>query len=447
MRTPGPACGLALAMAFAARAQIVPPAPVHGDALLRDFRFESGEVLPELKLHYVTLGRRLDDGRGRTVNAVLVLHGTGGSSAQFLGPRFAGVLFGPGQPLDASRTFVVIPDSVGHGASSKPSNGLKAKFPRYTYDDMVKAQYRLLTETLGVNHLRLVIGTSMGGMQTWVWGETYPDFMDALMPLASLPTAIAGRNRMWRRMAMDLIREDPDWKGGDYAVQPRGLRGALALMLVLSGSPHEWIRQAPDRASADAAVEAYLADRISKTDANDLLFALDASRDYDPFPNLEKIQAPLLALNFADDAINPPELGLLEKGVARVKNGQAVIFPLSEKTHGHQTHTWADLWKTYLTELLVRSKTVKEGESMGESDLRMKIVRYLETSVEGDLLRSVGMIADAVGAERDRVRDLVRELVKKGEVFEPIPRRYLRRERRMSGSIGTHTPERRQARR
>jgi homoserine O-acetyltransferase len=356
MKSLAPACGLALAMALTVRAQIVPPAPVQGDAVLRDFRFASGETLPELKLHYVTLGRKLDDGRGRTVNAVLVLHGTGGSSAQFLGPRFAGVLFGPGQPLDASRYFIVIPDGVGHGASSKPSDGLKAKFPRYTYDDMVTAQHRLLTESLGVSHLRLVIGTSMGGMQTWVWGETYPDFMDALMPLACFPTAIAGRNRMWRKMAMDLIREDPDWKGGDYAVQPRGLRGALALMLVLSGSPHDWMRQAPDRAAADAAVEAYMADRLPKTDANDLLFALDASRDYDPSPRLEKIQAPLLALNFADDAINPPELGLLEKGVARVKNSQAIVFPLSGKTHGHQTHTWADLWKTYLTELLLRSK-------------------------------------------------------------------------------------------
>jgi homoserine O-acetyltransferase/O-succinyltransferase len=356
MKTLAPAGGLALVLALATRAQIAPPAPVQGDAILHDFRFSSGETLPELKVHYVTLGRKLDDGRGRTTNAVLVLHGTGGSSAQFLGPRFAGVLFGPGQPLDSSRTFIVIPDSVGHGASSKPSDGLKARFPRYTYDDMVTAQHRLLTESLGVNHLRLVIGTSMGGMQTWVWGETYPDFMDALMPLASLPTAIAGRNRMWRKMAMDLIREDPDWRGGNYTRQPRGLGGALALMLVLSGSPHEWMRQAPDRAAADAAVEAYMADRLAKTDANDLLFALDASRDYDPSPRLERIQAPLLALNFSDDAINPPELGLLEKGVARVKNGQAVVFPLSERTHGHQTHTWADLWKTYLNELLVRSK-------------------------------------------------------------------------------------------
>ena len=356
MKTLVTACGLALAAAVSAPAQIVPPAAVPGDVVIRDFRFASGEILPELKLHYVTLGRKLDDGRGRTRNAVLVLHGTGGSSAQFLGPNFAGVLFGPGQPLDASRTFIVIPDGVGHGASSKPSDGLKAKFPRYTYDDMVEAQHRLLTETLGVTHLRLVIGTSMGGMHTWVWGETHPDFMDALMPLASLPVAIAGRNRMWRKMAMDLIRDDPDWKGGDYAAQPRGLKGALALMLVISGSPHQWMQQAPDPAAADAAVETWMKDRFSRTDANDLLFALDASRSYDPWPRLDRIQAPLLALNFGDDAINPPELGLLEKGIARVRNGQAVVFPLSEKTRGHQTHTWADVWKTYLTELLVRSK-------------------------------------------------------------------------------------------
>ncbi len=443
MRTLAPACGLALALAFAVRAQIVPPAPAQGDAVLRDFRFASGETLPELKLHYVTFGRKLDDGRGRTTNAILVLHGTGGSSGQFLGPRFAGVLFGPGQPLDASRTFIVIPDGVGHGASSKPSDGLKAKFPHYTYDDMVKAQHRLLTESLGVSHLRLVIGTSMGGMHTWVWGETYSDFMDALMPLASLPTAIAGRNRMWRKMAMDLIREDPDWKGGDYAVQPRGLRGALALMLVLSGSPHEWMRQAPDRAAADAAVEAYMADRLPKTDANDLLFALDASRDYDPSPRLEKIQAPLLALNFADDAINPPELGLLEKG-SRPREEQpgrrlSAFGENARPSDAHLGRSVEDLSHRAAPQV----EEVKGGESMGESDLRVKIVRYLETSVEGDLLRSVGMIAEAVGAERDSVQELVRDLVKKGEVFEPIPRRYLRRERRTSGSIAKHIPERR----
>jgi homoserine O-acetyltransferase len=298
-------------------AQILPVEPEPGEAVLKDFRFASGETLPALKVHYVTVGRRLDDGRGRTANAVLVLHGTGGSSAQFLGPAFAGVLFGPGQPLDASRFYLVIPDGIGHGGSSKPSDGLKARFPRYTYDDMVRAQYRLLTESLGVNHVRLVIGTSMGGMHTWLWGETHPDFMDALLPLA---------------------------------------RGALSLLLSVSGSPLQWMQQAPDAPAADAAVDRWLADRLAKTDANDLLWALDASRDYDPSPALEKITVPLLAINFGDDAINPPELGILEKGVARVKLGQAVVFPVSEKTRGHQTHTLADLWKTYLVELLLRSR-------------------------------------------------------------------------------------------
>src|SRR5512141_1363191 len=242
-----------LAAASSAKAQIVAPEPVSNEAILGEFRFASGEVLPDLRIRYVTVGRRLDDGRGRTANAVLVLHGTGGSSAQFLGPSFAGVLFGPGQPLDTSRFYIVIPDGIGHGGSSKPSDGLHAKFPRYTYDDMVRAQHRLLTEKRGVTHLRLVVGTSMGGMHAWTWGETYPDFMDALLPLASLPAPIAGRNRMWRKMAMDLIRGDPEWKGGDYAVQPRGLRGALSLLLTLSGSPLGWMQQAPDRAAADAA--------------------------------------------------------------------------------------------------------------------------------------------------------------------------------------------------
>ena len=346
----------ALTSAPAAPAQVVAPEPVAGEAVLRDFRFSSGETLPELKLRYVTVGRKLDDGRGRTANAVLVLHGTGGSSAQFLGPAFAGVLFGPGQPLDASRFYLVIPDGIGHGGSSKPSDGLRTRFPRYTYDDMVRAQHRLLTEALGVTHLRLVLGTSMGGMHTWLWGETYPDFMDALLPLACLPAPIAGRNRMWRKMAMDAIREDPAWKGGDYVEQPRGLRGALSLLLAVSGSPLGWMQQAPDAAAADAAVDRYLAERLPKADANDLLYALDACRDYDPSRELERIKSPLLAINFADDAINPPELGILEKSIRRVKNGQAVVFPLSEKTRGHQTHTMADLWKTYLAELLVRSR-------------------------------------------------------------------------------------------
>ncbi len=345
---------LVLAAAVPVLAQS-PQEPTAGDAVLEDFHFVNGETLPRLNVHYVTYGKKTAD-HGRTTNAVLVLHGTGGSSAQFLVPNFAGVLCGPGQLLDAQQFYLVIPDALGHGGSGKPSDGLRGKFPHYTYADMVSAQHRVLTERLGVNHLRLVLGTSMGGMHTWLWGETFPDFMDALMPLASLPAPIAGRNRMWRKMAGDLIRDDPEWRNGDYTTQPRGLKGALSLLLVLSGSPRQWLQQAPDRAAADAAVDTYIAERFKKTDANDLLFALDASRDYDPSPRLDKIEAPLLALNFADDAINPPELGLLERGIARVPHGKAVVFPLSDQTRGHQTHTWPELWQAHLAELLARSK-------------------------------------------------------------------------------------------
>jgi homoserine O-acetyltransferase len=328
--------------------------PSAGDFVLRGFRFDSGEILPELNLHYTTLGTRRADGSGRTLNAVLLLHGTGGSGAQFLQKQFAG-LFGPGQLLDASSYFIVLPDGIGHGASSKPSGGLRGRFPRYGYGDMVRAQYRLVTEGLGVTHLRLVLGTSMGGMHTWVWGETHPDFADALLPLASLPAPIAGRNRMWRKMSIDLIRGDPEWKNGDYGAQPRGLRAALSIMLLISGSPLQWMEQAPTAAAADGVVDAYMASRLASTDANDLLFALEASRDYDPVPKLGAIRAPLVAVNFADDAINPPELGLLESGVGKVKDGKAVLVPLSEKTKGHQTHTWPEQWKEHLEALLARS--------------------------------------------------------------------------------------------
>jgi len=351
---------LVLATATLAAAGVRAQEPVPGDAVLDDFRFAGGETMAALKIHYVTYGTRVADSRGRTTNAVLLLHGTGGSSAQFLVPNFAGVLFEPGQLLDAQRCYIVIPDGLGHGGSSKPSDGLRAKFPHYTFADMVNAQHRLLTERLGVDHLRLVLGTSMGGMHTWVWGETHPVFMDALMPLACLPAEIAGRNRMWRKMAGDLIRDDPDWRGGDYTAQPRGLKAALSLMLVLSGSPRQWLQEAPHRAAADAAVDKYLAQRLPKADANDLLYALDASRDYDPAPLLDRIEAPLLALNFADDAINPPELGVLERNIAKVKHGQAIVLPLSDQTRGHQTHTWPELWQAHLAGLLARSK--KSGD-------------------------------------------------------------------------------------
>ena len=327
-----------------------------GTFVAKEFRFASGEVLSALSLRYTTLGTKRTDPAGRAVNVVLLLHGTGGSGAQFLQPPFEGVLFGPGQPLDASRFFIVMPDGIGHGGSSKPSDGPKGKFPRYGYGDMVRAQHLLLTEGLGVNHLRLVLGTSMGGMHAWLWGETYPDFADALMPLASLPAPIAGRNRMWRKLSIDLIRGDPGWQGGSYARQPEGLKGVLSVMLLVSGSPHQWLRQAPTSAAADAFATKYVQDRFASIDANDLLWALEASGDYDPSGSLEKITAPLFALNFADDAINPPELGLLEQGVARVKQGRGLVLPLSPETKGHQTHSWPALWKEHLVDLMGQSE-------------------------------------------------------------------------------------------
>ena len=317
-----------------------------GDVVLRDFRFTTGEVLPELRLHYVTLG---EPGRP----AVLVLHGTGGSSQQFLAPTFSGELFGPGQPLDARRHYVVLPDGIGHGGSSKPSDGLRARFPRYTYDDMVLAQRRLL-EALGVEHLRLVMGTSMGGMHTWVWGTRCPGFMDALVPLACLPTQIAGRNRMLRKMMLDDVRLDPEWRGGEYERQPRGLVAALQLLFVMTSSPLAQQRAAPTRDAADRFVEAWLRDRIARTDANDFLYQMDASRDYDPSPLLDRITAPVLAINSADDVVNPPELGIMERLMPRVRNGSYVLIPTGPATRGHGTHSLPALWKHHLIDLLER---------------------------------------------------------------------------------------------
>src|SRR6266478_2392363 len=323
------------------------PPVTEGDHVLRDFKFVSGETLPELRIHYRTLGKH--DGR----NAVLILHGTGGSGAQFLIEAFAGVLFGPGQLLDAEKYFIVLPDGIGHGNSSKPSDGLRAKFPRYTYDDMVEAQYRLLREKLGVEHLRLVLGTSMGGMQTWLWGEAHPKLMDALMPLASLPVRIAGRNRVMRKMILDGIRGDPAWKGGDYEAQPRqGLVVALDVLLLMGSAPLPWQAQAPSREAADKLYEEMLQKRLAAADANDMLYAFDASREYDPQPRLEAIEAPLVAVNSADDVINPPELGVLEREIKRVRRGRAVVLPISDQTRGHGTHSLPAIWKNHLAELL-----------------------------------------------------------------------------------------------
>jgi len=335
------------------------PLPTEGDYTIRDFKFASGETLPELRIHYRTLGKIDNDSRGQTRNAVLLMHGTTGSGTQFIRPEFAGELFGKGQPLDATKFFIVLPDGIGHGKSSKPSDGTHAKFPRYGYIDMVEAQYRLLTEGLGVNHARLVMGTSMGGMHTWLWGELHPEFMDALMPLASLPTQISGRNRAWRRMIIDAIRNDPAWNAGEYpaaAGQPPSLRTAAEMLWFMSSNPGLRHKEAPTLAKTDEVLDKFVEQIAKADDANDVLYALEASRDYDPGPNLEKIRAPLLAINSADDLINPPELGILEREIKRVPHGRATIIPLSDKTRGHGSHTIAALWKDQLVNLLKESK-------------------------------------------------------------------------------------------
>jgi homoserine O-acetyltransferase len=331
------------------------PAPIEADYVLRDFRFSNGETLPELRLHYRTLGKPVRDKRGIVRNAVWIGHGTGGSGAQFIRPEFAGELFGAGQPLDATRYFIVLPDGLGHGKSAKPSDGLKARFPQYGYTDMVEAQYRLLTEGLKVNHLRLVMGTSMGGMQTWVWGERHPEFMDALMPLASLPTQISGRNRVWRKTLIDAIRNDPAWNGGNYTAQPPSLRTAASLIFFMGSNPILRQAQMPTLAKADEVLETSLATSMKTLDANDVLYQVSASWDYDPGPDLEKIRAPLVAVNSADDIINPPELGILEHEIKRVPHGEAVMIPLSDASRGHGSHTIANLWKDKLAKLLERS--------------------------------------------------------------------------------------------
>jgi homoserine O-acetyltransferase len=323
-----------------------------GDFQIREFRFASGETLPEVRIHYHTFGTPRLDARGIVRNAVLILHGTGGEGGSLLNAMFAGELFGDGQPLDAARYYLIVPDSIGHGGSAKPSDGLRARFPRYGYHDMVAAQYRLLTEGLGVNHLRLVLGTSMGGMHVWLWGEEHPDFMDALLPLACLPTEISGRNRMWRRMMSDLIRTDPEWRGGEYEAQPRGLKFAKGIFYLLGSNPLHRQQQGPTLKEADEFYEREVTALVARMDANDYLYSIESSHDYDPGPALDKIRAPLLAINFADDLINPPELGILEREIRRVKNGRALIIPMSGESIGHGTHTKAAVWKGHLEQFL-----------------------------------------------------------------------------------------------
>jgi homoserine O-acetyltransferase len=331
--------------------------PVEGDYIAHDFQFKSGETLPELRLHYRTLGTPTRDASGRVTNAVLILHGTGGWGGNFLAPQFAGVLYGPGQLLDITHYYIILTDNIGHGKSSKPSDGMHAHFPQYEYDDMVAAQHLLVEQGLGVNHLRLIIGTSMGCMHSWIWGETYPDFMDALMPLACLPVQIAGRNRVWRKMLMDGIRQDPDWQNGDYTTEPRaGLEIAADMLLIAGSAPLPVQESLPTRDAADRWLQDVMKRETETLDANDLLYAVNSSRNYDPSAGLAKISVPVMFVNSADDFINPPELGIAEREIQKVKTGKFVLLPLSEQTHGHGTHTWAALWQQYLKELLDESQ-------------------------------------------------------------------------------------------
>lgn len=322
------------------------------DFVIHNFRLADGSSLPELRIHYTTLGRLRKDASGTARNAVLILHGTTGNGRGFLTPTFAGELFGPGQLLDSSTHFLILPDGIGTGASSKPSDGLRARFPHYGYADMVEGQYRLVTEELGVNHLQLVLGTSMGAMQSWMWAEAHPDFMSGIVPLASAPTQIAGRNRMMRRLISQSIRTDPEWKGGDYTAQPHSLFGALEMLYMMTSSPLYLQGAAPTRDSADSYIDSWIRARMRTTDANDFIYQFEASSDYDPAPGLEKIRAPVLAINSADDLVNPPELGIVEKLIKRVPRARFVLLPISEKTRGHGTHSLPAIWKPYLAEFL-----------------------------------------------------------------------------------------------
>ena len=360
-------CALSAAMAAWSGAIAKPPAvpmrrppvrrAVGNDSVIHDFHFASGETLPELRVHYTTLGKLHRDSHGRVDNAVLILHGTGGSGRSLLNEHFAGVLFGRGQLLDTNKYYVILPDGIGHGQSSRPSDGLHARFPHYTYADMVAAQHALVLQGLGVDHLRLVMGTSMGCMHTFMWGEAFPDFMDALMPLACLPVHIAGRNRVWRELLMQAIRNDPQWLDGEYQSEPLGaLRTAAGLLMIAGSAPIQMQLALPTRDAADKFVEEFMQREMQNLDANDLLYQVDASRDYDPSSGLDKITAPLTQINSADDFINPPELGIAEREIQRVKGGRFVLLPASDQTHGHGTHSWPAVWQQHLAQLLQSSQ-------------------------------------------------------------------------------------------
>jgi homoserine O-acetyltransferase/O-succinyltransferase len=351
------AAWLFLLAAPAAQAQSY-PAPVERDFVVKNYTFESGETLPELRIHYRTIGQPRMDADGLVRNGILILHGTGGTGTQFLGEGFASRLYGRGQLFDAERYFIILPDNVGHGQSSKPSDGLRMKFPRYGYTDMVKLQHRLVTEGLGLSHLHLVTGTSMGGMHTWVWGYLYPTFMDALVPLASNPVEIAGRNRMWRKALVDAIVTDPTWKNGDYTEQPRNLASAIGFLMIATSVPMQWQKQNPTAKQVDAWFADQIASRSKSTDANDMIYYFRASEDYNPAPHLSKITAPLLAINSADDFVNPPELTMMETLITQAPRARFILIPISDQTRGHGTHTLPAVWGAQLGEFLatVRGK-------------------------------------------------------------------------------------------
>jgi homoserine O-acetyltransferase len=351
---------LSLLLALAAQTAALPAKtwPTHEqDVILKDFHFRDGEALPQVRMHVTTLGSPHRNAAGQIDNAVMVLHGTGGSGKNFLVPQFADELYGPGQPLDINRYYVILPDNIGHGGSSKPSDGMRMHFPKYDYDDMILAQHRMLTEGLGVTHLRLIMGTSMGCMMSFVWGETYPDFMSALMPLACEPIEIAGLNRMWRQLAIDGIEADPAWQGGNYTTEPlTGMRTTESILFIAGSAPLYYQEHYPTRQAASAYAEQRVAEGLKHFDANDAIYQLDSSRNYNPWPNLNRIKVPLMWVNSADDFINPRNLPVPAEALKRMPTARFRLIPETPETHGHGTHTWAKFWKGDLSALLARSK-------------------------------------------------------------------------------------------
>jgi homoserine O-acetyltransferase len=363
---------LLLALAAFAQAQDQPPQSrfpnKEADYTIPNFAFHTGDKL-DVRIHYTTLGTPARNAAGHVTNAVIIMHGTGGSGRAFLSQQFAGELFGPDQPLDITRFFIVLPDALGHGKSSKPSDGLRLRFPHYDYEDMVRADYAMLHDGLGIDHMRLVMGTSMGAMHSWVFGYLYPDFMDALMPLASAPVEIAGRNRMFRAMIMQAIKDDPEWKNGEYAKPPaQGLIAAQYSLWMMGTAPLQIHKTNPTHEKSDAAV-AQLRERALRTDANDMLYYFDASTDYNPSPHLADIKAPLFAINSADDEVNPPELGIMEREIKKVARGRYILIPISDETRGHGTHSRPVVWKQYLVELLHISEV---GQAPSPANFRVK---------------------------------------------------------------------------